>query len=175
MPNHKPESGAQAFAERLVKLLADNGRPRHGAGAYLAKKYKVATVTANAWLNGEHKADIPTSRRIAHDHGTTFEVLYFGADPTGSLDPQLQRPDPAILLRSLKFLDTAYAFQSKSFDIRTDAELFADAYAWLAEGDKSEDQRSLVHFAQWLERRRTGSGKVATNPELVDPGHWKPW
>lgn len=68
----------EAFGKRLVALLEANGQARHGAGRYLADRYKVSAVTANAWLNGTHKADTGIVRRIAEDHGTTFEELYFG-------------------------------------------------------------------------------------------------
>lgn len=79
MPKHAQKSmDADAFSARLVELLKERGQQRHGAGAYLHRKYKVSTVTANAWLNGTHKADPEMARRIAEDHGTTFEALYFG-------------------------------------------------------------------------------------------------
>lgn len=70
--------GAAGFGARLEELLARRGRPRHGAGAYLANRYSVSTVTANAWLNGDHKCGPETARRIAEDHGSTFDWLYFG-------------------------------------------------------------------------------------------------
>lgn len=69
------------FARRLVALLAAHNIQRRGAGAYLAKKYQVSSVTANAWLNGVHRPDIPTARQIAQDHGTTFDELYWGDNP----------------------------------------------------------------------------------------------
>jgi len=81
MPKKITNADTQAleFGRRLTELLAQNKRPRHGAGAYLAKRYRVSTVTANAWLNGEYKSGTETARRIATDHGTTFDWLYFGA------------------------------------------------------------------------------------------------
>lgn len=93
-----------AFAQRLVALLAECGIKRHGAGAYLAKKYQVSTVTANAWLNGVHRPDIPTARLIARDHGSTFDALYWGAsedapevrEPAGTIYEL--RPDQRALL-----------------------------------------------------------------------------
>lgn len=68
----------EQFGARLVKLLADAGVPRRGAGGYLAKRYKVSNVTANDWLNGKFKPATDTAMRIAEDHGITFEALYFG-------------------------------------------------------------------------------------------------
>lgn len=54
------------------------GHDRQGAGAYLGKRYRVSTVTANAWLNGDHKCSGERARKIAQDHGCTFDSLYFG-------------------------------------------------------------------------------------------------
>lgn len=73
-----PAIEAAAFAERLRDLLASKGIVRHGAGAYLARKYKVTTVTANAWLNGTHKPSVEIANAIAQDHGADFAALYFG-------------------------------------------------------------------------------------------------
>lgn len=89
------DTDALEFGRRLTELLARNKQPRHGAGAYLAKRYKVATVTANAWLNGEYKPNTSTARRIADDHGSTFDALYFGiTEPQGStlVAPSATRP-----------------------------------------------------------------------------------
>ena len=68
----------EAFGRRLCALLEANGQPRRGAGRYLADRYKVSTVTANAWLNGTHRAETGIARRIAEDHGSSFDELYFG-------------------------------------------------------------------------------------------------
>ena len=84
MPKKIMDSDAYAFSERLVRVLDAAGRPRRGAGAYLAKRYGVSTVTANAWLNGEHKPGTTLARHIAEDHGSTFDALYFG---NGDLKP----------------------------------------------------------------------------------------
>lgn len=78
MPKRITDSDAVSFGKRLVALLDDTNQKRRGAGAYLAKRYKVSTVTANAWLNGEYKPNTATAKRIANDHGATFESLYFG-------------------------------------------------------------------------------------------------
>lgn len=78
MPKSRDLIEAEKFGNRLVKLLANAGHPRHGAGAYLAGRYDVSTVVANAWLNGAYKPAVETARRIAADHGSTFEELYLG-------------------------------------------------------------------------------------------------
>jgi hypothetical protein len=78
MPKHIGDNEAREFGKRLVALLDAAGQPRRGAGAYLHRKYKVATVTANAWLNGEYKPTTTKAKRIANDHGATFDALYWG-------------------------------------------------------------------------------------------------
>lgn len=77
----KVNADAEAFAGRLIALLEKNGRKRRGSGAYLAKKYKVSIVVANAWLNGEYKPGIPIAEKIAEDHGSTLDELYFNRKP----------------------------------------------------------------------------------------------
>ena len=77
---------AEQFAQRLVKLLAAAGQKRRGAGAYLARKYKVSTVTANDWLNGVHKPGIPVAEKIAKDHGSTLDQLYFNRTPVRQVE-----------------------------------------------------------------------------------------
>lgn len=85
MPKRKIDKDAPAFGQRLVKLLDDNQVPRRGAGAYLQRKYRVSNVTANDWLNGKFRPETETARRIAVDHGTDFDALYFGK-PSGRED-----------------------------------------------------------------------------------------
>lgn len=84
-----------AFAGRLIALLEANGQPRRGAGAYLSRKYKVATVTANAWLNGEHRMAIELARQIADEHHSSFDELYFGSSSPTPPDPG-QVPVPGL-------------------------------------------------------------------------------
>lgn len=78
MPNPLPTKESEEFGKRLVALLAHAKHVRHGAGEYLHKRYGVSGVTANAWLNGVHKCSAAIARRIAKDHGCTFESLYVG-------------------------------------------------------------------------------------------------
>lgn len=84
MPKIDPKREAKEFGRRLVALLERHGQPRRGAGAYLAKRYKVSSVVANAWLNGEYKPEIPKARAMADEHGVAFEELYFGGTPDPS-------------------------------------------------------------------------------------------
>lgn len=99
MPNPLPTKESKAFGDRLVALLAHAKIARHGAGAYLAGKYKVSGVTANAWLDGLHKCSSARARAIATDHGCTFESLYVGPkivylDGTRDDGPQHAEPSP---------------------------------------------------------------------------------
>lgn len=91
MPKNKIDREALDLGARLVQLLADNGIHRHGAGAYLQRRYKVANVTANDWLNGKFKPTPETARRIAEDHGATFDFLYSGKAHASDLDPDQRR------------------------------------------------------------------------------------
>lgn len=68
-----------------------------------------------------------------------------------------QRPDPLILAQTQEFLETAYALQGKTFSMRADADLFADAYEWLVEDERPVDQRNLVDFGRWLAARQQAS------------------
>ncbi|WP_202842035.1 hypothetical protein [Luteimonas saliphila] len=106
MPKRSKTAGnaaeMEAFGRRLVAILQDAGHPRRGAGRYLADRYRVSTVTANAWLNGEHRAEATLARRIAEDHGSSFDQLYFGRAARangGSADPGLSAAERALLDR----------------------------------------------------------------------------
>lgn len=98
MPKTKPNKEAEAFGRRLVKLLADWKQPRHGAGAYLAGRYKVKNVTANAWLNGEYMPSRDKVFAIAQDHGVSLEWMLFGE---GEPSAPAQSPDDQELRRDL--------------------------------------------------------------------------
>jgi len=99
MPNRPPDKDAPAFGKRLCKLLSDRDIPRRGAGAYLQRKYKVSNVTANDWLNGKFRPEIETARRIAEDHGATFEALYFGGVGSLTLAQVASRETPEAYVR----------------------------------------------------------------------------
>lgn len=71
---------------------------------------------------------------------------------------QSWRPDPAILVQTQEFLEAAFAFQGKRFEMARDADLFADAYEYLAEDDRPVDGRNLVDFGLWMARRHEAAG-----------------
>lgn len=130
---------AAAFGERLVALLAGQGIPRRGAGAYLAGRYKVSTVTANDWLNGRFKPNTTTARAIAEDHSSTFDWLYFGAEPTVRLSTGLPtaaaqpvRLDPEKIADTTEVLEIILGRRGgRTLDLKkpSHAALFAEAYA----------------------------------------------
>lgn len=79
MPKSKRLDDAITFGQRLTEMLKESDISRHGAGAYLGRKYGASIVTGNDWLNGKFLPEPDVARRIAEDHGWTFERLYFGA------------------------------------------------------------------------------------------------
>lgn len=97
MPNKK-HADASEVGKRLRELLKKNGIARHGAGARLARQYGVDTVTANAWINGDHRPSIENARRLADDLGSTVEFLLFGGrfnhvEPVGiATSPTMGKP-----------------------------------------------------------------------------------
>lgn len=96
MSKKAPNIEALEFGKRLVALLESRGQKRRGAGAYLARRYRVRTVTANAWLNGEHRPNTTIAKQLAVDHGSTFDELYFGQARSASETPEAYRVTPEL-------------------------------------------------------------------------------
>ncbi len=127
--------------------------------AGLATACGVAKNSVSQWL--DRIKDKPPTEMLAGSHlvaaarylETTAEWLMTGRG-VNDVTSQAARPDPAILAQTQEFLETAYAFKGKPFDLRADADLFADAYEWLAEDERPVDQRNLVHFGRWLAGRQ---------------------
>ncbi|KRG39116.1 hypothetical protein ARC78_14960 [Stenotrophomonas pictorum JCM 9942] len=88
-------------------------------------------------------------------------------DAASSRQSQLARPDPAILIQTLDFLEQAFSSLGKDFSIRTEADLFADAYAWIAEDERPVDQRNLVDFAHWRAKRDSDRSDDEQNGRLA--------
>lgn len=156
MAKRLTDQDAEAFGRRLVTLLESAGKPRRGAGAYLAGKYKVSTVTANDWLNGRFKPNTATARAIAEDHGASFDDLYFGSAPTARLSTGLPttaaqpvRLDPASIAAVTRVLTKVYGLVGLKLDLTdaTDAELFADAYEAYVDMDE-EDEADITLTAR---------------------------
>lgn len=108
MPKKRPNLEAEPFGKRLVELLAKQFPGRRGAGAYLSRRYRVSNVTANGWLNGTYRPETELARRIAEDHGSTFDQLYFGKqDPAGVKETAMPYNEAQDLSRDLRHLALA--------------------------------------------------------------------
>lgn len=97
--------------------------------------------------------------------GHTYGWIVLGEDVAAQ--SQLQRPDPAILRRTHRFLEKAFKNEGGySLDDLEDADLFADAYEWLSEkvsvADKSPD--NLVSFEDWVKRKQGKHGHERSAP-----------
>lgn len=171
MPKRPPSKDAREFGERLVALLASKNQPRRGAGAYLSRRYKVSTVTANDWLNGVFKPDTTLARRIAKDHGATFDWLYFGDATASAAHPpepdsqpsaldvpasQFGRPNPETMHEALELL----AFdeeQAGRYSPRVRATRLCDLYARIAaDGGIRLSEDSNARFEQEVRDREQG-------------------
>lgn len=84
----------------------------------------------------------------------------------GSFASQSVRPDPEIIVETLDFLEKAFGALNKEFELRQEADLFADAYEWCAEDDRPVDQRNLADFAAW--RKKHMAGKAGGGDENED-------
>lgn len=78
----RPSRTAQAadFGRRLTELYVSKGRQRRGLGAELSKRYKVAPVSANAWLNGTSIPAMPILEGMARELNVTVQLLLTGRD-----------------------------------------------------------------------------------------------
>ncbi|MFE3968350.1 helix-turn-helix domain-containing protein [Stenotrophomonas sp. YIM B13575] len=93
--------------------------------------------------------------RLAKALGVSIASL-FGEAPAS----QSQRPEPAILAETHRFLDKAFGTLGKAFDIEAEADLFADVYEWIVSDDRPAEQRNLVDFAAWREKRDLHRGRT---------------
>jgi hypothetical protein len=164
------DKDALEFGERLVGLLRSRDIQRRGAGKYLADRYKVSTVTANDWLNGQFKPNTSTARRIAEDHGSTFDALYFGVgDLSTGLPPEASQPvrhQPRTLARTAKALKRFLARREMEFDVtdELDAELLLAAVAEYekSRADPEPDDAfsfALADLVQGYQARRNERGR----------------
>jgi DNA-binding XRE family transcriptional regulator len=141
------DSDAPGFGRRLVTLLSESGQPRRGAGAYLARKYRVANVTANAWLNGEYKPNTATARHIAVDHGWTFDALYFGrAGTERPASPEFPAPaiDTDLLEVAVETVELILQELERTGSPKTKADLIVITYEALREGQQRDAVAQLV-------------------------------
>lgn len=139
-----PAIEAAGFAERLQALLQKNGHTRRGAGAYLANRYGVSSVTANAWLNGTHRASSDIARKIAADHGASFEDLYFGeagSEADAFLSPIRMWSDPSELPSDVFMLLPSLEYRWSCGTGGPDHD------------QVDQDERTLPFLAEWAKRR----------------------
>lgn len=95
MPTYSPDNDAFEFAARLNEALADAGiNVRRGAGAWLARKFKISGYSGNAWINGMHKPSPERAQDLADLLSVQFEWLYFGRGAKHA-SPQLRVEEPA--------------------------------------------------------------------------------
>jgi transcriptional regulator with XRE-family HTH domain len=139
--------------QRIVKAREALGwkRPK------LAEEAGVPYPTLAGLENGDQQSSthIPA---IAAATGVSALWLATGRGamkPTGGdVASQSARPDPAIIIQTLDFLEKAFGAIDKKFVLRQEADLFADAYEWLAEDDRPVDQRNLADFAAWRAKQQ---------------------
>lgn len=148
MPKKPPSNEARAFGERLSSLMQDRFPKRRGAGAWLARKYHVSTVTANGWLKGEYKPETDLARRIADDHGTTFDYLYFGkfnrnVDIQDDRGTYAEQPEFAADLRQITLALTAFCDWIRETR-PVEAPLLAENLTQMARLDGSLSDRSPI-------------------------------
>ncbi len=142
----------QVRRQRLAALVEEAG----GQSALAAKIGKDKNQIYQ-WLADTSEAqsrNIGTRSARAVEEAMGRPEGWLDRDDALGAESQLRRPDPAILAQTQEFLDTAYAFQGKRFEMARDADLFADAYEWLAEDDRPVDRRNLVDFGRWMAGRQ---------------------
>lgn len=139
--------------DRLALAMAG---PPPVSQAALARACGIKQPSVSDWLSGRTKrlegANLLAAARLLNVAPDWLSTGRGSMRPAVGLS-QLGRPDPAILAQTQEFLETAYAFQGKTFEMARDADLFADAYEWLAEDDRPVDGRNLVDFGRWMAGR----------------------
>lgn len=147
------------LAARIAQAIAQSPYSQEG----LAREFGITEQAVSGWVRTGKigKGKLP---KLAELTGMPLEYFLIENVSIGTDTPkfahahepasQLQRPNPSILIATLDFLEKAFGSLGKEFSLRADADLFADAYEWLAEDDRPVDERNLVHFAQWRERQQ---------------------
>jgi|SRR6185312_6613032 len=133
MPNQSLDLDPAAFAERLKEAMTECGIPAgHGAGAWLARRFKTSKYTGNAWLNGSHKPKPETAQEMATMLSVQFEWLYTGNGRKRAERGILDAPDeyksvPAALTDAELDLLRHYRAADESLRHMVDAVLHANA------------------------------------------------
>jgi len=84
---------------------------------------------------------------------------------------QAVRLDPAKLSTTQDFLERAFGALGKRFDLKAEAQLFADVYEWMCLDESPIDQRNLTNFSSWREQRQITRGTDGKRETAVDGAH----
>lgn len=154
MPKHPHGTDAADFADRLRAAIQHAGQNAgHGAGAELARRHKVAVVTANAWLKGEHMPSPSKVEAMAADYGVRYEWLYFGTG-TMTAEPAVAT-SPLSLLRPIRTWNSVEDLPADEYVVvpRMTLRLSAGNGGPVAEPDPQLDQGQAFRTA-YIRRRR---------------------
>lgn len=144
---------ARAIDPEKGQQIVRNWRSRERIGAPSARKVRELLPGASVdWIN-EGEGPEPVEPKVLSQERPT--------QPAPLLASQPVRLDPGMLAQTHEFLETAFALQGKEFDLRSNWDLFADAYDYLVEDDRPVDQRNLVDFGRWLAARQAKGGSDA--------------
>lgn len=146
--SHTVKNPGMAFSDNLraARIKAGMTQEALALACGWSGQSRIANYESSAASAREPKvSEVPL---LANALGVSIASL-FGEAPA-SHSP---RPAPAILAETHRFLDKAFGTLGKAFDIETDADLFADVYEWILTDERPADQRNLVDFAAWREKR----------------------
>lgn len=157
--SHTVKNSGMAFSDNLraARLKAGMTQEALALACGWSGQSRIANYESSAASAREPKvSEVPL---LAAALGVSIASL-FGEAPAS----QSPRPDPAILAETHRFLDKAFGTLGKAFDIESEADLFADVYEWILSDERPADQRNLVDFAAWREKRDSQRG-VARNEQ----------
>lgn len=146
--SHTVKNPGMAFSDNLraARIKAGMTQEALALACGWSGQSRIANYESSAASAREPKvSEVPL---LANALGVSIASL-FGEAPAS----QSPRPAPAILAETHRFLDKAFGTLGKAFDIETDADLFADVYEWILTDERPADQRNLVDFAAWREKR----------------------
>lgn len=153
--SHTVKNPGMAFSDNLraARLKAGMTQEALALACGWSGQSRIANYESSAASAREPKvSEVPL---LAAALGVSIASL-FGEAPAS----QSPRPDPAILAETHQFLDKAFGTLGKAFDIESEADLFADVYEWILADERPADQRNLVDFAAWREKRDLHRGAV---------------
>lgn len=153
--SHTVKNPGMAFSDNLraARLKAGMTQEALALACGWSGQSRIANYESSAASAREPKvSEVPL---LAAALGVSIASLFGEA-----LASQSSRPDPAILAETHRFLDKAFGTLGKAFDIESEADLFADVYEWILADERPADQRNLVDFAAWREKRDLHRGAV---------------